>query len=56
MLVPQLPLCLADLRHALIGIDDFAAGGEPDPLMLLHVGDGALEILDAQGLPGNHRV
>ena len=30
-------------HRALIGVDDLAAGRKPDPLVLLHVGDGALQ-------------
>src|SRR5262249_936662 len=42
------------LHRALVGVDDLAAGGEPDALPLLHVRDGALEIFDAQGLADDH--
>src|SRR4029077_15746303 len=44
------------LHRALVGVDDLAAGGEPDALPLLHVRDGALEIFDAQGLADDHRM
>src|SRR5215467_9818483 len=43
-------------RHSLIGVDDLAAGGKPHALVLLHVGDGALQIFDAQRLAGDHRM
>ena len=33
--------------HGLKSVDDLAAGGEPDALMLLHMGDGPLEVFDA---------
>src|SRR5205085_12065831 len=41
-------------NRALVGVDDLAAGGEPDALVLLHLGKRALEILDAQRLPDDH--
>src|SRR6266481_4750126 len=40
--------------HVLIGVDDFAPGSKPYALMLLHVRDGALEILDPQRLARDH--
>src|SRR5262249_40127048 len=42
---------VAESSHrALIGVDDLASGGEPNAWSLLHVGDGALKVFDAQGL------
>src|SRR5215831_16631203 len=43
-------------HRALIGVDDFASGGEADAWSLLHVGDGALEVFDAQRLAADHGV
>src|SRR4029450_5441254 len=43
-------------RRGLIGVNDLAAGGKPHALAFLHVGDGALEIFDAQRLAGDHRM
>src|SRR3954451_19952655 len=40
--------------HGLIGVYDLAAGRKPHPLVLLHVGYGALQISDAQRLTGDH--
>src|SRR6266545_4930862 len=42
--------------RAFVGVDDFAAGGEPHALVLLHFGERTLEIFDAQGLPADHRM
>src|SRR5262245_50395385 len=39
-----------------VSVDDFAAGREPGALLLLHLGERALEIFDAQRLPGDHRM
>src|SRR5437016_3177776 len=41
---------------ALVGVDDLAAGGKPDALVLFDFSDGALQIFDAQGLAGDHRM
>src|SRR5262245_5296856 len=43
-------------HRALEGVDDLAAGGEPHARMLLHVGDRALQISDAQRLADDHRM
>src|SRR5205807_1472487 len=43
-------------HRTLIGVDDLASGGEPYALPLLHVGDGALQVLDTQRLAGDHRM
>src|SRR5260370_19435257 len=40
----------------LIGVDDLAAGGKPDAVALLDVGERALEIFYAQRLAGDHRM
>src|ERR1700750_2148712 len=42
--------------RTLVGVDDLASGCEPYPLTLLHVGDGALQVLDAKRLPDDHRM
>src|SRR3989442_6717828 len=60
--VPQLSLrsAKADRRslrrgiRALVGVDDLAAGGKPDALLLFDFGEGAMEIVDAQRLPDDH--
>src|SRR3954470_1930824 len=41
-------------RHGLIGVYDLAAGRKPHPLVLLPVGDGALQISVAQRLTGDN--
>jgi His Kinase A (phospho-acceptor) domain/Histidine kinase-, DNA gyrase B-, and HSP90-like ATPase len=43
-------------HRTLIRVDDFASGGEPHAFALLHVGDGALQVFDAQGLADDHRM
>src|SRR5215831_19664943 len=43
-------------HRALIGVDDLTSGGEPDAWSLLHVGDSALKVFDAQGLTADHGV
>src|SRR5262249_37933175 len=45
---------LAGGMSALIGVDDLAAGGKPHGIALLHLGDRALQIFDAQRLAGDH--
>src|SRR6267143_153534 len=40
--------------RTLVGVDDLAAGGKPDALLLFDFGEGALEIFDAQRLPDDH--
>src|SRR5207253_3582509 len=55
----QNPLATAALPagvRALVCVDDLAAGGKPDALVLFDFSDGALQIFDAQGLPGDHRM
>src|ERR1700752_3597469 len=47
---------LAGRIGALVGVDDLAAGGEPNALVLLHLGKRALQVFDAQGLARDHRV
>src|SRR5215471_9844944 len=51
------PRSRAESSHrALIGVDDLASGGEPDAWSLLHVGDGAFQVFDAQWLTADHWV
>src|SRR2546423_14073768 len=42
--------------RALVGVDDLAAGGEPDALVFFDLGERALQILNAQRLAGDHRM
>src|SRR5262249_21875586 len=56
---PQSPRVFLRCRtshRALVGVDDLTSGGEPHPLALLHVSDGALQVFDAKGLAGDHRM
>src|SRR5688572_18509294 len=46
----------ANRIRALIRVDNLTPGGEPDALVLLDMSEGALEVLDAQRLPDDHRV
>src|SRR5262249_59674225 len=48
------PSALAGGMRALISVDDLTAGGEPNGIVLLHLGDGPLQIFDAQRLAGDH--
>src|SRR5215813_8611416 len=48
------PSALAGGMRALISVDDLTAGGKPDGIVLLHLGDRPLQIFDAQGLAGDH--
>src|SRR4051812_45867884 len=45
---------LAGRVNAMIGVDDLARGREPDLVVLLHFGERALEIFDAQRLTRDH--
>src|SRR5437763_16994781 len=40
----------------LVSVDDLAASGKPDALVFFDLGQGALQILDAQRLAGDHRM
>src|ERR1700693_5063091 len=41
-------------HRALVGVDDLASGGKPHALMLFHMGDGSLQVFDAQRLARDH--
>ena len=53
---PRAYFFLANRIGALVGVDDLTAGGKPDAVVLLDVGEGALQIFDAQRLADDHRM
>jgi hypothetical protein len=53
---PRLNSRLTNRMSPLVGVDDLTARGKPNAVMFFDVGDGALQIFNAQRLADDHRM